>query len=68
MTQRDIKAKMREWYKAKMERDDDSYNELYHSLYTMYAANLIDYKTWKMVVEYDHKLFVEYGETGRIEA
>lgn len=66
MTQREIKAKMREWYKAKMERGDDSYNELYHSLHILYSANLIDYKTWKMIVEYDHKLFVEYGETGKI--
>lgn len=59
---KDIYAKMEKWYAAFIvsEGKDNSYNELYKSLHTLYCANLISHDTWNKITDYDAKLFFKY--------
>ena len=59
MTNADIKATMRNWYKDYTDRNDESYFELYKAFHTLKAANLITDKQWKMIYDFDRKLFQE---------
>lgn len=62
MTNAEIKARMKDWYSAYIERNDNSYFELYSALHTMRAANLISDKQWKIICDYDNKLFQEANQ------
>lgn len=61
MTNKEIKAVMEDYYKALIERNDNSYNELYKAFYTMQAARLIDRKQWNFIVKMDNELFSRYS-------
>lgn len=57
MTNLSIKEKMKEYFIAWVERDDNSYNELFNSLRTLRYANLITEAQWIMIYNYDRELF-----------
>lgn len=59
MTNREIKAVMKNWYADYLERHDESYLELYNAFFTLKGANLITDKQWKMIINYDRQLFEE---------
>ena len=56
MTNTEIKATMESWYEAWIDRDDESYFELYNAFKTMRSANLITDSQWKMIYTYDREL------------
>lgn len=60
MTNKEIKAVMKEWHKNYIDdMTDESYFELYKAFHTLKASNLITDEQWKMIYDYDRKLFQE---------
>lgn len=57
MTNKEIKQKMKQWHDDYVLKQDPSYMVLYDALHTLRAADLITEKQWKMIIDYDHKLF-----------
>lgn len=61
MTNSEIKQVMKDWHDAYILKQDTSYIALYDAFHTLRAANLITEKQWKMIIDYDHKLFIGGG-------